>query len=197
MLSVVIPTLNEERALGPTLAALVQGTLTGMVKEVIIVDGGSTDDTSVVADAAGCVFVAGDSDRGARLAAGAREAWRGHWLLFLPAGTVPGEGWHTEIAQFIERVELSGDIDQAACFKFALAGLDAKARRAERSAAFRWRFFAHVRPEQGLLISRHFYDSLGGHRAGKHVPEADIAHRIGRRRLHRLETVARVGKLRA
>ena len=45
MLSVVIPTLNAEKSLAATLAALVPGVVEGLIREVIISDGGSTDAT--------------------------------------------------------------------------------------------------------------------------------------------------------
>ena len=52
MISVVIPTLNAQRDLVPTLSALVPAVVDGIVQEAIISDGGSTDDTYVIADAA-------------------------------------------------------------------------------------------------------------------------------------------------
>ena len=53
MLSVIIPTLNCERVLVPTLASLVSGAAAGTVRDVIIADGGSGDATRDVADLAG------------------------------------------------------------------------------------------------------------------------------------------------
>ncbi|MFJ5489311.1 glycosyltransferase, partial [Hansschlegelia beijingensis] len=53
MLSVLIPTCNHERALVPTLSTLVPGAADGLVRDVTIVDGGSTDATAEVADPAG------------------------------------------------------------------------------------------------------------------------------------------------
>ena len=50
MLSVVIATHDSERALLPTLAALVAGAAAGVVREVIIADGGSRDETCEIAD---------------------------------------------------------------------------------------------------------------------------------------------------
>ena len=43
MLSVIIATLNSERPLVATLAALVPGATAGLVSEVLIADGGSGD----------------------------------------------------------------------------------------------------------------------------------------------------------
>jgi hypothetical protein len=43
-------------------------------------------------------------------------------------------------------------------------------------------------PEQGLIISRTFYESLGRHRLQAGDPEADLLRRIGRGRLARLRS---------
>src|SRR5262245_47764998 len=101
MLSVVIATHDSERQLVPTLAALVSGALTGLVREVIITDGGSSDATAAVADVAGCQFVAGSGSVGARLAASARTA-RSSWLMFLQPGTVPDTIWVDEASRFVQ-----------------------------------------------------------------------------------------------
>lgn len=45
MISVVIPALNAERHLPAALTALVPAAVNGIVREVIVVDGGSTDHT--------------------------------------------------------------------------------------------------------------------------------------------------------
>jgi len=57
MLSVIIPTRNSERALVATLAALVPGATAGLISEVLVVDGGSQDESAAVADVAGCTFM--------------------------------------------------------------------------------------------------------------------------------------------
>ena len=54
MLSVVIATQDSERALLPTLAALVAGAAAGLVREVIVADASSRDATVAIADEAGC-----------------------------------------------------------------------------------------------------------------------------------------------
>ena len=50
--SVVIPTLNAEAELGPCLAALGPGLQAGLLRELVISDGGSTDGTRAIAEAA-------------------------------------------------------------------------------------------------------------------------------------------------
>ncbi|MGB7042665.1 MAG: glycosyltransferase, partial [Xanthobacteraceae bacterium] len=87
MLSVIISTHDSEQALVPTLAALVSGATAGLITEVLVADGGSKDDTAVVADVAGCEFLALGEPLGARLKAAAAKA-RAPWLMFIQPGTV-------------------------------------------------------------------------------------------------------------
>jgi rSAM/selenodomain-associated transferase 2 len=88
-LSVIVPTLDEEAALGATLAAL--GRLRGAV-EVIVVDGGSRDGTVAIARAGGVRVLTTGRGRGAQLHAGAVAA-RGDVLWFVHADTlVPADG---------------------------------------------------------------------------------------------------------
>ena len=74
MISVVMPTLNAEDTLARTLSALVPGVVEGLIKEVIVVDGGSQDATLEIADSTGCVIVHGDAERGLQLWQGCRAA---------------------------------------------------------------------------------------------------------------------------
>src|SRR5436309_1127765 len=84
MISVVIPTVNAEATLGQALAALVPAAVDGLVREVIVVDGGSTDRTAEIVDHAGANLLKGGAGRGQQLGAGAARA-RFSWLLFLHA----------------------------------------------------------------------------------------------------------------
>ncbi|MBB4305635.1 glycosyltransferase involved in cell wall biosynthesis [Rhodobium orientis] len=190
MLSVVIPTLDDERTLGPTLGALIPATLVGILKEVVIADGGSTDETDVIAEATGCIFVAASNRRGKRLVAGVRAVERADWFLFLNPDTVLSTDWEAEAASFIERVERSGDPRHAAVFRFRLDGFDWKSRLREGLAGLRCRLFGIAYANQGLLISRWLYDDLGGHRDLPAMEDVDLIRRIGRRRLHFLTSAA-------
>ena len=84
MLSAIIATYESERALVPTLAALVPGVTEGLLGEVIVADAGSRDATAEVADIAGCRFVTSGEPLGARLKAAAAVT-RTPWLMFLRA----------------------------------------------------------------------------------------------------------------
>ncbi len=97
MLTVLIETLNDEEALALTLGALVGGAVEGVVREVIVCDRGSTDQTSKVAEHAGCHFLAAGG-----VAAGIRQA-KGDWLLLLEPGARPVEGWMEGVVEHTAR----------------------------------------------------------------------------------------------
>lgn len=180
----IIPTLNSEAELAHALAALVPGAADGVVREVILVDGGSTDHTEQVSDAAGCVWLTMKGPRSARMAYGAENAQRGHWLLFLSPETVLEGGWHHEVQNFVERVERAGTASKsAAMFKMRLDSFGMRARLSEFFALLRAQFLSMPYGNQGLLITRQYYHELGGHRPLPELEDLDLVRRIGRSRL--------------
>jgi len=188
LISVVIPTLDSEREIVPTLAALVPGAAAGIVRDVVLADGGSHDETEAVADAAGCIFVKADSDLGARLRAGAHAAARGEWLLFLDPGAMLEEGWTREVRKFLDTVGRAGHADRrAATFRLAYEGFGMKPRLAEAAATARLALTGRPRAEQGLLISKLLYQKLGGHQKGAHAHRRLVA-RLGRMRIVKLRS---------
>jgi glycosyltransferase involved in cell wall biosynthesis len=185
MLSVIIPTLDSERALVPTLAALVSGATEGLVGEVLLADGGSRDDTAAIADVTGCNVLRLEGSLGLRLQAAATAA-RASWLLFLRPSAVLDPPWVGEARRFIELIRGG---ERAAVFRRgASAGSPWREAFAQTMAALG----AAPRPDQGLLISRQFYDVLGGHDGNAADPEADLIRRVGRRRITRLTAAAHV-----
>lgn len=189
MLSIVVPTLNAERTLAACLSALVQASADGMVAEVVIADGGSTDMGAMIADELGCEIVNAPRGRGHQLAAGADAARRGRWLMFLHADTVLEEGWHHEVRSFIEASETRGR-EQAAAFSFRLDEFGMKPRWLERMVGLRCALFALPYGDQGLILSRKLYDSIGGFREIPLMEDVDLVRRIGRSRLVMLRSGA-------
>jgi glycosyltransferase involved in cell wall biosynthesis len=182
VITVIFPTLDSQRALVPALSALVPGSAADLVREVILADGGSRDDTERIADIAGCHFLKVPHDPGARLRAAAHQA-RGPWLLFLDPAAMLQEGWMREVRVFAETMERGGLAEKrAATFRLGYEGFGLSPRLAEAAAAARLAVIGRPRPEQGLLIARRFYDQLGGHGDGKKAQERLFA-RIGRRRM--------------
>jgi rSAM/selenodomain-associated transferase 2 len=189
MIAVVVPTLNSERTLVPVFAALVPAAMRGLVREVVVVDGGSTDDTEAIADAAGATFVTAERGRGAQLQEGACVA-RSDWLLFLHADTVLEPGWEGEVEAFIDRVEQGRQRLSAAAFRFTLDDDGLRPRLLQMLVGLRCAVFRLPYGDQGLLIPRRLYSSLGGFRAMPLMEDVDLVRRLGRGRLHMLRARA-------
>ena len=187
MISVVIPTLNAAASLPATLAALAPGRETGLIQEVLISDGGSTDSTRTIAQAAGARVLTGPAGRGGQLQRGAVAAG-GEWLLFLHADTVLDPEWLFAAEDFVADPDNGA---RAAAFRFALDDTQPAARRLERIVAWRCAKFGLPYGDQGLLISRRFYGRVGGFRDLPLMEDVDLLRRIGRRRLRMLPASAR------
>jgi glycosyltransferase involved in cell wall biosynthesis len=187
MLSAVIATSDSDRALVPTLACLVPGATAGVLRDVIVADAGSTDDTAEVADIAGCRFIVAPGPLGARLKAAAQSA-RGPWLLFLPAGMVLENSWVVEAVRFIADTEASPD-HRAAIFRPAAAAGGMRSTVGEILDALRSAFGRRSGSQQGLLIAKTFYQEVGGHR-NVDDPEAELLRRLGARRTMVLRCLA-------
>lgn len=182
MISVVIPTLNAENQLTATLAALVTASVQGLIRELIIVDGGSSDATADIADVSGAKFIRSEKGRGVQLAAGADEA-RFNWLLFLHGDTVLQPGWEAEVAAFIERVDTGARPLAAAAFSFALDDFGARPRILESIVGLRCALFRFPYGDQGLLIPKRLYNSIGGYRPLPLMEDVDIVRRLSRKQM--------------
>jgi rSAM/selenodomain-associated transferase 2 len=178
-LSAIIPTLNEAASLPRTVAALCPA---AMLREIIVADGGSSDETIAVARAAGARIVLAARGRGAQLAAGAAAA-SGNWLLFLHADCRLGPGWEEAVRAF---VGMPGAAGRAGYFDLAFDDPAPAARRLERIVAWRCRWLALPYGDQGLLIARRLYDVLGGFAPLPLMEDVELICRLGRRRLARI-----------
>lgn len=88
-ISVIIPTLNEEATIGDTLRRL---HVQQEPFEVLVVDGGSTDETHAIAQSLGASVLTADRGRAVQMNHGAERA-SGDVLLFLHADTLlPSNG---------------------------------------------------------------------------------------------------------
>jgi hypothetical protein len=185
MISVVIGTRDSEVPLASTLAALVPGAVAGLVREVIVADGGSTDGTATVADVAGCRFFTSAESLGSRLSAASAMA-RADWLLFLRPGSVPGSRWIDEVQRFLQEAQHDGPPTRAAVFR----PRPSRSRVTNALALLATAVGALPRPERGLLIAKSHYDALGGHCASDSEPERGLLRRLGRRRIELLRSRA-------
>lgn len=98
-ISVIIPTLNEERGLSHCL----QNVRTAFPEaEIIVCDGGSSDQTCRIAQGGGALVCRAPRGRGVQLNAGAGMA-RGEILLFLHADTLLPADASYQITHFFQR----------------------------------------------------------------------------------------------
>jgi hypothetical protein len=95
MLTVIMECRDQEPELAHTLSTLVSGAVEGLVSDVVILDHGSRDGSSHVADAAGCRFHA-EWDINDIV-----QSARGEWLLLLEPGARPQTGWIEDIQEYV------------------------------------------------------------------------------------------------
>ena len=172
-LSVVIPTLDAAGALPDCLGALGEGLEAGLIRELVISDGGSRDATVAIAEAAGAVLVSGPPSRGGQLRRGC-EAAGGGWLLFLHADTVLPPGWTAAVRNQIRDgrpAYFRLRFDAAGLFPAVVAGW----------ANLRSGAFGLPYGDQALLISRSEYDAAGGYPDIPLMEDVAIARRLRRR----------------
>lgn len=113
MISVIIPTLNEEGHIGDTVHYLRESVSPQMLTEIIVVDGGSTDRTIRKAKKAGAqVLISAKKGRSAQMNFGALYA-KGDILYFLHADTLPPPGFDSDIANAVTTGYPAG------CFKLS------------------------------------------------------------------------------
>lgn len=170
--SVIIPTLNAADRIGPTLGAIAEALFDGLIREVILADGGSTDAIADVAEASGARLVMAPMGRGTQLAAGA-DAAVGDWLLVLHADTVLQDGW-------IEAVQahMRAGPDKAGYFRLKFDSTHPMARWIEGWANIRSRIFGLPYGDQGLLIHRSLYAKVGGYPAIPLMEDVALARRL-------------------
>jgi rSAM/selenodomain-associated transferase 2 len=179
-LSIIIPTLDAAAGLPAALASLEDARADNLLSEILVVDGGSADDTQAIARAHGVkVFFAAPGGRGVQLAAGGTMA-KGEWLLFLHADTRLGRGWSSQVLAFIAD---PANRARAGYFRFCLDDAAPAARRIEAAVRWRCRRLALPFGDQGLLLPAELYRELGGFRPLPLMEDVDLVRRLGRDRL--------------
>jgi len=172
-LSVVIPTLNAAEALPGCLAALMPGLEAGVIRELVITDGGSADHTLQLAEEVGAVLVTGAPSRGGQLRRGVAAA-QGDWVLVLHADTVLPPGW-------VSAVQAQMAIGRPAYFRLRFDAHGLAPALVARWANLRSRLCGLPYGDQGLLVSRADYEQVGGYADIPLMEDVAIARALGRR----------------
>ena len=152
-ISVVIPTLNEAANINETVR-LAQNARN---VEVVVVDGGSRDDTTEIAGRLGALVLAAEASRARQMNVGAAAA-TGDILLFLHADTRLPEGYDVQVRGTLSR-------PGAAAGAFAL-GIDSplpSLRIMEYVANWRSRFLQKPYGDQALFLAVETFRTIGGY----------------------------------
>jgi rSAM/selenodomain-associated transferase 2 len=173
-ISVIIPTLNSADGLAAMVGTLFEGLEAGLIRELIISDGGSSDATQKIAEELGAKITSGGVGRGGQLKRGADMA-QGAWLLFLHSDTWLDKGWSGAVIPHLSKP------DKAACFQLKYRIKGRAARIVATWANLRTRLFGLPYGDQGLLVSRTLYDEIGGFRDIPLMEDVAIARALKRR----------------
>jgi uncharacterized protein len=151
-ISVIIPTLNEAHTIP---AALASAGLSDEV-EAIVVDGGSTDETIVLAESLGAKAIRSPKGRGSQMNRGAAEA-TGDILLFLHADTRLPEDWTHHV-----RRELSRPGVAVGAFRFHTDGTGWSLGIIECLTNFRATWLQMPYGDQALFVRVDLFQRIGG-----------------------------------
>ena len=180
-LTILIPTLNEARRLPLLLADLARWPH-GL--EVIVIDGGSRDQTTALADLAGVMTLTSpERGRGQQLIHGMATA-RHDWTLVLHADSRLPPDWCRAVQQVMQSPQARRD---AWYFDFQVEARGPMLWLLERGVALRSGLGQRPYGDQGLLIHRTVYAASGGYRPIPLMEDLDLVERIARHhRLRRL-----------
>ncbi len=168
--SVIIPTFNEAANL-PSLLEKIQ---VWEPHEIIIADGGSTDGTVALAQAAGARAITSPKGRASQMNHGASTA-TGEFLLFLHADTIPPDGFPKLISETLNRPGTS-----AGAFRFALDDGVGTASLIEKLVHLRCKLFATPYGDQGLFLRRSLFEKTGGFPQWPIIEDLGFVRKLGR-----------------
>ncbi len=168
MLSVIIPTFTEAHLINRTIDAV--AAMSGRV-EVIVVDGGSLDETVQVVRRLGVKTIASERGRGAQMHAGACIA-RGDVLWFLHADASPSPDAADRIVEALREQEVV-----AGYFSVLFDG-------AQRSARFLTWLYPHLRKlglcygDSAIFVRTATYHEVEGFRPFPIFEDLDLVRRL-------------------
>ncbi len=150
-ISIIIPTLNEASQIHHTLEKIRELD----PHEIIVADGGSTDETVELCGEADFT-VAAPKGRGAQMNAGAKQA-TGSVLLFLHADCTLEPGALKQIPMALSKKNVV-----AGCFQMHVPEKGMFYRSINAAATLRVRLTGLVYGDQGLFLTKQAFDRAGG-----------------------------------
>ena len=151
-ISIIIPTLNESKNIQATLASTQASTNV----EIIVVDGGSRDDTVDIVESLGVKVIASYKNRARQMNAGAKNA-TGDILLFLHADTVLPADFDAMIRTALQQPSSVGG-----AFALRINAPDVGLRLVEWGVKWRSKLFKMPYGDQAIFITKEKFNSIGG-----------------------------------
>lgn len=170
MISVIIPTFNEEELLADTLRCI---NANSAPREIIVVDGGSNDHTVKMAGNAGaCVIHSPLRQRAAQMNHGGKEA-KGDSLLFLHADTcIPDSAFDCIEKALSDHKVVGGAFTRR--FDHPSLFLKVTCRLADwRSLLFGWHF-----GDQGIFVRKSIFEKASGFLERNRMEDLDFSRRL-------------------
>lgn len=171
LLSIIIPTLNEESMLSATLERVHHARSI----ETIVVDGGSRDKTCAIARQAGARVFRETEGRSAQQNTGAAQA-KGKLLLFLHADTMLPNGYDRMIRNALESPKIV-----AGAFRFKTDDPGIKLKIVELLTNFRSSCLKLPYGDQALFMEKRVFNEIGGFAPICIMEDFELVRRLRRR----------------
>jgi rSAM/selenodomain-associated transferase 2/rSAM/selenodomain-associated transferase 1 len=170
-ISIIIPSLNEAQTIAATLAHLKNENNL----EVIVVDGGSEDDTVDLATCCGAKVIQSNPCKAVQMNAGASVA-TGHVLVFLHADTLLPKHFKKQILS-----ALNQDSVAAGAFRLTIDSTITGIRFIERMTYLRSRYLRMPYGDQALFMRKTLFDDIGGFPEMPIMEDFILIHRLKRK----------------
>jgi len=169
-ISVIIPTHNESAVIGGAVASLMESD----VLEIVVSDGGSSDDTVRIALESGATVVSTAPGRDMQMNEGAARA-TGDALLFLHADTRLPEGFEAVV-----RSTLGQDGVLAGAFTLGIDSPRTSMRIVEWLTGLRCRLFSLPYGDQAIFMRRDVFTKYGGWPELQIMEDFELMRRLGK-----------------
>ncbi len=178
VVSVIIPTLNEEEHIRSALGAVISDDRA----EIVAVDGGSTDQTEEILRANGVDAFHSSGGRSGQMNAGAHRA-SGEILLFLHADTVLPDGWYDHVLAAFDSPDVVGG-----AFRLSLDADFLSLRIIESLANLRTGRLRMPYGDQAIFLRKEAFERIGGFPAIPIMEDVELVRKL--RRLGRLKILS-------